>query len=104
MDIKSAFERLFPMPNFPRVRKDDPETSHQAAESIKPVANKHYKIILECLEEHGALGKDGIARHTNLESNQVARRLNEMLKIGLIKLTGRTVKSNSGREEREWTV
>ena len=104
MDIKSAFERLFPMPNFPRVRKDDPETSHQAAESIKPVANKHYKIIHECLEEHGALGKDGIAHHTNLDSNQVARRLNEMLKIGLIKLTGRTVKSNSGREEREWTV
>ena len=104
MDIKSAFERLFPMPNFPRVRKDDPETSHQAAESIKPVANKHYKIIHECLEEHGALGKDGIAHHTNLDSNQVARRLNEMLKIGLIKLTGKTVKSNSGREEREWTV
>ena len=104
MDIKSAFEKLFPMPNFPRVRKDDPETSHQAAESIKPVANKHYKIIHECLEEHGALGKDGIAHHTNLDSNQVARRLNEMLKIGLIKLTGRTVKSNSGREEREWTV
>ena len=104
MDIKSAFERLFPMPNFPRVRKDDPETSHQAAESIKPVANKHYKIILECLEAHGALGKDGIAHHTNLDSNQVARRLNEMLKIGLIKLTGKTVKSNSGREEREWTV
>ena len=104
MDIKSAFERLFPMPNFPRVRKDDPETSHQAAESIKPVANKHYKIIHECLEEHGALGKDGIAHHTNLDSNQVARRLNEMLKIGLIKLTGKTVKSNSGREEREWTI
>ena len=104
MDIKSAFEKLFPMPNFPRVRKDDPETSHQAAESIKPVVNKHYKIILECLEAHGALGKDGIAHHTHLDSNQVARRLNEMLKIGLIKLTGKTVKSNSGREEREWTV
>ena len=104
MDIKSAFESIFKLPEFPRVRKDDPETSHQAAESIKPVANKHYKIIHECLEEHGALGKDGIARHTNLDSNQVARRLNEMLKIGLIKLTGKTVKSNSGREEREWTV
>ena len=104
MDIKSAFESIFKLPEFPRVRKDDPETSHQAAQAIKPVVNKHYKIIHECLEEHGALGKDGIARHTNLDSNQVARRLNEMLKIGLIKLTGKTVKSNSGREEREWTV
>ena len=104
MDIKSAFESIFKLPDFPRVRKDDPETSHQAAESIKPVVNKHYSIILDCLQEHGALGKDGIARHTNLDGNQVARRLNEMLKIGLIKSTGKTVKSNSGREEREWTV
>ena len=104
MDIKSAFERLFPMPNFPRVRKDDPETSHQAAESIKPVANKHYKIIHECLEEHGALGKDGIAQHSGLDSNQVARRLNELSNMNLIELTGRTVKSKSGRNEREWKV
>ena len=104
MDIKTAFANIFNMPNFPRVRAEDPVTSFQAAEEIKPVVNKHYKIILDCLETHGALGKDGIARHTNLDGNQVARRLNEMLKIGLIKLTGKTVRSNSGREEREWTI
>ena len=104
MDIKSAFEKLFPMPNFPRVRASDPETSFKAAEEIKSVVNKHYSIILECLQEHGALGKDGISHHTNLDSNQVARRLNEMKIIGLIELTGNTVKSNSGRQEREWNV
>ena len=104
MDIKSAFDKIFKMPEFPRVRASDPETSFQAAESIKPVAPKHYSIILDCLQEHGALGKDGISAMTNLDSNQVARRLNEMNKLGLIKLTGKTVKSNSGREEREWTV
>ena len=104
MDIKSAFEKIFPMPNFPRVRKEDPETSHQAAESIKPVVNKHYKVILDCLEAHGALGKDGIARHSGLDPNQVARRLNELSNMGFIELTGRTVKSKSGRNEREWKV
>jgi len=41
---------------------------------------------------------------TNLDGNQVARRLNEMKIIGLIELTGNTVKSNSGRNEREWNV
>jgi hypothetical protein len=46
--------------------------------------------------------KDGISAHTNLDSNQVARRLNEMKMMGLIELTGNTVKSNSGRSEREW--
>ena len=104
MDIKSAFDKLFPMPEFPRVRKTDPVTSFQAAESIKPVAPKHYSIILDCLQEHGALGKDGIASMTSLDANQVSRRLNEMQKIGLIRLTGKTVRSNSGRYEREWTI
>ncbi len=100
MDIKSAFDKIFP--NFPRVRTTDPLTSFEAAESIKPVVNKHYDIILECLQTYGALGKDGISSLTKLESNKVARRLNEMQKIGLIYLTGKTVKSNSGRNEREW--
>jgi predicted transcriptional regulator len=104
MDIKSAFDRIFQMPEFPRVRKTDPETSFQAAESIKPVAERHFQVILECLQAHGALGKDGIASLTNLDGNQVARRLNEMQKIGLIHLTGKTVKSNSGRSEREWSA
>jgi predicted transcriptional regulator len=104
MDYKSAFERIFQMPEFPRVRKTDPETSFQAAESIKPVVERHFQVILECLQAHGALGKDGIASFTNLDGNQVARRLNEMQKIGLIHLTGKTVKSNSGRSEREWSA
>jgi predicted transcriptional regulator len=56
------------------------------------------------LQNNGPLGKDGIAKLTGLESNQVARRLNEMKVLGLIQLTGNKVKSNSGRNEREWTV
>ena len=104
MDIKSAFDRMFNLSEFPRVRKTDPVTSFQAADSIKPVAPKHYSVIVDCLQAYGPLGKDGISAMTNLDSNQVARRLNEMQKIGLIKLTGKTVRSNSGREEREWTV
>ena len=104
MDIKSAFDRMFNLSEFPRVRKTDPVTSFQAADSIKPVAPKHYSIIVDYLQTYGPLGKDGISAMTNLDSNQVARRLNEMNKLGLIKLTGKTVRSNSGREEREWTV
>ena len=104
MDIKSAFDKIFKMPDFPRVRATDPLTSFEAAEAIKPVASHHHQIILECLQKHGALGKDGIASLTKLDGNQVARRLNEMKIIGLIELTGNTVKSNSGRNEREWNV
>ena len=104
MDIKSAFDKMFNLPNFPRVRTTDPITSFEAAESIKPVVNKHYDIILECLQTYGALGKDGISSLTKLNNMQVARRLHEMERINLIRLTGKTVKSNSGRNEREWSV
>jgi Ni,Fe-hydrogenase maturation factor len=104
MDIKSAFDKMFNLPNFPRVRTTDPLTSFEAAEAIKPVASKHYLIILDCLQTHGALGKDGIASLTKLNNMQVARRLHEMERINLIRLTGKTVKSSSGRNEREWEI
>lgn len=89
---------------FPRVRNEDPITSYEAADSIKLMVSKHHKLIHDCLQQHGPLGKDGIARLTNLESNQVARRMNEMKVLGLVYLTGKTVKSESGRNEREWTA
>jgi predicted transcriptional regulator len=50
------------------------------------------------------LGKDGIATHTGLDGNQVARRLKELETLGLIGLTGKTVASKSKRQEREWRV
>ena len=100
MNYKQIFNKMFP--EFPRVRAHDPVTSFEAAESIKESVSEHHQIILDCLIKHGALGKDGISALTMLDGNQVARRLNEMKIIGLIELTGNTVKSNSGRNEREW--
>ena len=95
-------KKFFDLPIFNRVRCSDPVTSYEAADAAKDLATKHFGIIVDCLKAHGALGKDGIARHSGLEANQVARRLNELLKLGLIELTGNKVKSNSGRNEREW--
>jgi len=103
MNFKDFFNSN-PLDLFPRVRKEDPITSFEAADSVKELTAKHYKLIHECLQQHGPLGKDGIARLTNLESNQVARRMNEMKVLGLVFLTGKTVKSASGRNEREWTA
>jgi predicted transcriptional regulator len=93
-----------PLDLFPRVRASDPVESFEAADSIKEVASKHHKIIYDCLQTHGPLGKDGIAKMTGLDGHQIGRRLNEMKVMGIILLTGKTVKSNSGRNEREWTV
>jgi len=100
MDYKQIFNKMFP--EFPRVRAHDPLTSFEAAESIKESVSQHHQEILNCLIKHGPLGKDGIAARPNLDGNQVARRLNEIKILGLIQLTGNTVKSNSGRNEMEW--
>jgi predicted ArsR family transcriptional regulator len=87
---------------FFRARATDAITSFKAADSIKDVAKQHQEVIVACLQRFGPLGKDGIAMHTGLQSNQVARRMNELQKLDLIELTGKQVTSNSGRGEREW--
>jgi hypothetical protein len=88
--------------NLFRARKTDPITSHQAAESIKKIAPHHMQAIHDCLHQYGPRGKDGIARITKLGANQVARRLPEMAKMGLVEQTGEIVLSDAGRKERQW--
>ena len=87
---------------FFRARATDAITSFQAADSIKEVAKMHNEVIVAGLQRFGPMGKDQIATSTGLQPNQVSRRLSELEKLGLIELTGKTVKSSSGRAEREW--
>jgi hypothetical protein len=88
--------------DFFRARVLDPITSHMAAHSVADVAPAHMEVIHACLKRYGALGKDGIAKYSGLRNDQVWRRLPEMEKMGMIELTGKTAKSNSGRSERDW--
>lgn len=103
MTAIKTFKEFFDI-KFPRVRATDPLTSFEAADSIKDVAGKHYDTIYECLKKHGPHRKDGIARLTGLDGHQIGRRMKEMQALGMVFLTGKTVKSNSGRNEREWTI
>ena len=86
---------------FPRARTRDPITSHLAAAAVTTAA-AHYGLIHAALILFGPSGKDRIASLAGLDPSQVARRLPEMRKLGLVGLTGETVQSNSGRAEREW--
>jgi len=87
---------------FNRVRSSDPITSYQAADQAQDLARQHFNLIVGCLQRFGARGKDGIAELTGLDGNQVARRLPELQKLGIVELTGQNTKSKSGRAEREW--
>jgi hypothetical protein len=97
-------EKFFGSKSFVRARIIDPLTSHMAAESVADIAPAHMDVIYACLKRFGPLGKDGIAKQTGLRNDQVWRRLPEMQKLGMIGLTGKTVASNSGRQEREWII
>ena len=85
-----------------RARNLDPITSWQASDQAKDLAKQHAAVILKTLQEQGPLGKDGIAFFAVMDGNQVARRLPEMQRDGLVGLTGKTVKSMAKRMEREW--
>ena len=86
---------------IPRARNTDPVTSHAAANAVD-FAGAHYKAIYEALLLAGPSGKDRIADWANLDRSQVARRLAEMRRMGLVVLTGELVMSRSNRSEREW--
>jgi len=85
-----------------RSRNTDPVTSWMAADQAYSLAKDHAIIIVDCLQRHGALGKDGIMLLTKLDRNQISRRLPELERQGLIKQTGKLVRSLSNRFEREW--
>jgi predicted transcriptional regulator len=98
---------MFDKPSFlphPRklARRTDPSTSHVAATQVDQFATRHYGEILSALQTFGPKGKDGIALLTGLDSSQVSRRMPELAKLGLVRLTGQLTKSKSGRAEREW--
>jgi hypothetical protein len=85
----------------PLARNTDPFTSHLAAQAMNPSA--HYALIIDALKLSAA-GKTLIGKRAGLDHNQVSRRLNELEKQGIIGLTGKTVKSDSNRQEREWCL
>jgi predicted Rossmann fold nucleotide-binding protein DprA/Smf involved in DNA uptake len=106
--ITPPIEESFPLFAVRRIdtpiaaaRRSDPATSHAAAASA-PVA-EHQAVILDALAS-GPAGASGIAARCGLSSHQVNKRLTELARAGRIVETGRTVRSGSGRGEREWRV
>ena len=88
----------------PMARLRDTATSHAAAAQATELQGDHFAAILAALGRFGAMGKDGIAKHARLNGVQVCRRLVELQRMGLAKLTGKTVLSAAGRQEREWVA
>lgn len=85
-------------------RHTDPATSHIAAQMAIVFLEDHCDRIWWALFQHGPAGKTELASRTGLDHVAIARRLPELERQGKARPTGRTVRSGSGRPEREWAA
>lgn len=87
-----------------RARRTDPQTSHEAAETVGQFAHGHYALILGSLGLHGMQTIYELATRTGLSHVQVARRLPEMEAVvpPMVRRTERTRPSPSGRGCTVW--
>jgi hypothetical protein len=99
--MQLAFELDLAAMELPRARVRDPVTSHGAATRARELAKQHHILILGALAR-GSMGVDAIGEVCHLNGYQIGKRMVELQRAGAVELTGKTVLSNSGREQREW--
>ena len=66
------------------VRRNDPESSHIAADMVDQFGGSHRAIVLAALRKFGPMTVDQIAARTPLMSQQINKRTAELSRDGLI--------------------
>ena len=72
---------LFPMTDTPRARRSDPETSHLAAERVKPKLRKQQEAVLAALTRWPGSTAVELAKVSGLDRYLLSRRLPELVPI-----------------------
>lgn len=96
-----------PFGEHPVARSADPETSHEAAESVRNVTDTHDRI-LGLLRSYGPLTDSGIREiwtrllFPRTTDSGLRTRRAELVKAGLVVDTGTRVKLASGRRSIVW--
>jgi len=94
---------------MPQARRTDPQTSHDAANSVKNI-NKTKKAILVLLRKHQS-DMQLVANYSKLARQNKAPRASEsgirsrraeLVRLGLVKDTGKRDKSASNRQMIVW--
>jgi DNA-binding IclR family transcriptional regulator len=89
---------------MPKARRTDPQTSHEAAASMRRAATAQAATVLGALKRLRKAGAEQISELCNLPAYTVRKRLPELFEAGLAEPTGNTRKTLSGRSERVWRV
>ena len=99
--IQTTIEAIEALPLFAAARRTDPATSRAAAARAQAFTGDHARRILAA-PAVGPAGKTEIGRRCGLTEQQVARRMHELRRAGLVERTGREVMSASGCGEDEY--
>ncbi len=81
-----------------KARTTDPATSHAAARAARETAADHQRTILAVMRCGADWTADEIAAQCNLDRHQIGRRLGELERAGLVRKSGATRPTATGRQ------
>ena len=91
----------------PHARNTDPQTSHDAAASVKRI-RENQQLILACIKRLGPVTDEQLVKklsfYTPMSPSGIRTRRNELVKQGLVRDSGHREKLASGRLAILWTA
>ena len=101
--MSKTLDELGGLPLFPpKARNSDPDTSHEAAESMEGDAKAQRQRILAYLRYHGPHTADCLDAFLGLRDTSAGRRLPELKEMGLVEMTTMKALTRSGRRAHVW--
>ena len=94
-----AVEKFFGSPAFKLVRKEDPATSHQAAQVVD--TTKLEQMVYEAIKSHpeGCISDEILEMYPNYPYSSITARYKSLLDKGFIEITG-VRRGKFGRNQR----
>ena len=98
-NMKDSMERFFGTEPFKLVRKEDPTTSHQAAQAVD--TTKLEQMVYEAIKSHpdGCISDEILEMYPNYPYSSITARYRALLDKGFIEVTG-VKRGRFGRNQR----
>jgi hypothetical protein len=102
-NMKQSMERFFGTPAFKLVRREDPTTSHQAAQAVD--TTKLETLVYEAIKSHpeGCISDEILAMYPNYPYSSITARYRALLDKGFIEVSG-VKRGRFGRNQRVMRV
>ena len=99
-NMKQSMERFFGTEPFKMVRKDDPDTSMDAAEKVDSTTLE--RQVYEVIAKHpdGCIAEEVMSHFPNHGVQTISPRFAPLLRKGLIEDTGERRKATTGHSQR----